>query len=265
MTTDTINSQRLQRVIETIVKSSFAEIDRALTREQLMAVPVGTILKATFKDREEGMAKANCRGYYFGWGCISRINGHICWVDAMCPFDDDNNLYIERSSYSGQMLPGSKNYDCWQLVAFDDVYVTRPTQKELDNFKYWMSYKWGKDRMDEVFSRHLPASTPGTFVETTVKTTVIEQSSENTDVKKKPAYVPFDDETRQLRPFVTKVLVCNGEGTMWIPAVFGCFKDHETARGTHRYYVAVGGNVYSHCIPFQKNRTLNGKYFKADD
>ena len=72
-------------------------------------------------------------------------------------------------------------------------------------------------------------------------------------------YVLFRNEEKQLRPFVTKVLVCDGPGTYWRPAIFGC----KTALDT-RHYVMVGGASYTYCIPYHDNRQHVGNEFNIN-
>ena len=83
------------------------------------------------------------------------------------------------------------------------------------------------------------------------------QSSKNSgDGQKK--IVSFKDDG-QMRPFVTKVLMCKGHGHRWIPAIFGYkgFCDGTDKLG----YVAVGGESYAYCVPYQKNKEYVGKTF----
>ena len=59
-----------------------------------------------------------------------------------------------------------------------------------------------------------------------------------------------------LRPFVSKVLVSNGDGDVWRPAIFGCI----TELGER--YMTVGGQQWKHCIPLKGHRELLGKLFE---
>ena len=59
-----------------------------------------------------------------------------------------------------------------------------------------------------------------------------------------------------LRPFVSKVLVSNGEGDVWHPAIFGCVPELGDR------YMTVGGQQWKHCIPFKGHRELLGKVFE---
>lgn len=63
----------------------------------------------------------------------------------------------------------------------------------------------------------------------------------------------------RFKPFVSKVLVSNGEGDVWRPAVFGCVAD-----GSNRFMI-VGGQEYKYCVLYQKHRDLLGRKFKTGD
>ena len=59
-----------------------------------------------------------------------------------------------------------------------------------------------------------------------------------------------------LRPFVSKVLVSNGDGDVWRPAIFGCVSE------LGNRYMTVGGQLWKHCIPLKGHRELLGKVFE---
>lgn len=91
---------------------------------------------------------------------------------------------------------------------------------------------------------------------------IIDQQQEHkseTAVDDSKCYVMFRNEEKQLRPFVTKVLVCDEPGTYWRPAIFGC----KTALDT-RHYVMVGGASYTYCIPYHDNRQHVGNEFNIN-
>lgn len=60
-----------------------------------------------------------------------------------------------------------------------------------------------------------------------------------------------------MKTFVSKVLVCNGEGKVWRPAVFG----YETKDGR---VCTVGGSMWYYCLDFRNHRDLIGKKFKKE-
>lgn len=59
-----------------------------------------------------------------------------------------------------------------------------------------------------------------------------------------------------LRPFVSKVLVSNGDGDVWHPAIFGCVPELGDR------YMTVGGQQWKHCIPLKGHKELLGKAFE---
>lgn len=64
---------------------------------------------------------------------------------------------------------------------------------------------------------------------------------------------PFDS---SLRPYVSKVLVSNGDGDVWRPAIFGCVPE------LGERYMTVGGQQWKYCIPLKGHRELLGKVFE---
>ena len=59
-----------------------------------------------------------------------------------------------------------------------------------------------------------------------------------------------------LRPYVSKVLVSNGDGDVWRPAIFGCISE------LGERYMTIGGQQWKHCIPLKGHRELLGKEFE---
>ena len=62
----------------------------------------------------------------------------------------------------------------------------------------------------------------------------------------------------KLKPFVTKVLVSNGQNDFWRPAIFGCVIEKEPIRK----YMIVGGETFRYCILYNKFKNLAGKRFE---
>ena len=59
------------------------------------------------------------------------------------------------------------------------------------------------------------------------------------------------------RPFSTKVLVSDGQGDIWRPAIFGCIVDDDVQR-----YMIVGGQKFKYCMPYKQFKNLLGKKFE---
>ena len=59
-----------------------------------------------------------------------------------------------------------------------------------------------------------------------------------------------------LRPYVSKVLVSNGAGDVWRPAIFGCISE------LGERYMTIGGQQWKYCIPLKGHRELLGKEFE---
>ena len=60
-----------------------------------------------------------------------------------------------------------------------------------------------------------------------------------------------------LKPFSTKVLVSDGPGDIWRPAIFGCIVDDDVQR-----YMIVGGQKFRHCVLYKQFRNLLGMKFE---
>ena len=67
--------------------------------------------------------------------------------------------------------------------------------------------------------------------------------------------VIFSDENKQLKPFVTKVLVAVDKHNPLVPAIFGCIVKQKS----NKRYVVVGGNEYKYCFPYKSNQQLIGR------
>lgn len=62
----------------------------------------------------------------------------------------------------------------------------------------------------------------------------------------------------ELVPFRTKVLVSNGNGTLWIPGIYG----FETYEGNEKRYVIVGGQTFKYMKIYKYNKRLLGTRFE---
>jgi hypothetical protein len=82
--------------------------------------------------------------------------------------------------------------------------------------------------------------------------TLMDDVDEEAEVRNKKQ-ASFDS---SLRPFVSKVLVSNGDGDVWRPAIFGCIAE------LGERYMTVGGQQWKYCIPLKGHRELLGKVFE---
>jgi hypothetical protein len=62
----------------------------------------------------------------------------------------------------------------------------------------------------------------------------------------------------ELVPFRTKVLVSNGNGTLWIPGIYG----FETYERNEKRYVIVGGQAFKYMKIYKYNKSLIGTRFE---
>ena len=81
-----------------------------------------------------------------------------------------------------------------------------------------------------------------------------EEEQRKIDIKRREKNTKFMES--KMRPFVTKVLVCNGFGDVWKPAIFGCFVESGCPK-----YMIVGGQRFTYCILYNKYRHLIGRDF----
>ena len=130
------------------------------------------------------------------------------------------------------------------------------TKSEDYFFKEEFKKNGGRQDIEQLWSVKLPksASTSSAHKKTSAKSD--EKAANDIDT-----LVQFYDEERQLKPFVTKVLVANKQTDRLVPAIFGCIieKGIVDVGDTRKRYVMVGGNEYRYCFPYQQNRKHIGE------
>ena len=130
------------------------------------------------------------------------------------------------------------------------------TKSEDYFFKEEFKKNGGRQDIEQLWSVKLPksVSAPSAHKKTSAKSD--EKAANDIDT-----LVQFYDEERQLKPFVTKVLVANEQTDRLVPAIFGCIieKGIVDVGDTRKRYVMVGGNEYRYCFPYQQNRKHIGK------
>ena len=141
------------------------------------------------------------------------------------------------------------NYSDFEMIWY-------ATKSEDYFFKEEFKKNGGRRDIQQLWSVKLPksASTSSAHKKTPAKSD--EKATNNIDT-----LVQFYDEERQLKPFVTKVLVANKQTDSLVPAIFGCIieKGIVDVGDTRKRYVMVGGNEYRYCFPYQQNRKHIGK------
>ena len=130
------------------------------------------------------------------------------------------------------------------------------TKSEDYFFKEEFKKNGGRRDIQQLWSVKLPksVSTSSAHKKTSAKSD--EKATNNIDT-----LVQFYDEERQLKPFVTKVLVANKQTDSLVPAIFGCIIEKGIVNNgdTRKRYVMIGGNEYRYCFPYQQNRKHIGK------
>ena len=246
-----------------IVQSQTKPSYNGLSKEYVKILPVGTPLKGTYKDGS---------GFLFKYVCISKTTGDICWTTACVAFDKDNHIDIETS------FLGYKTGEAYRLTRFENLIVKRMTNEELE--KYHDAIHTG--RIEHLSASDAEHNRIDVLKEADIMFAKLEKSDDIKTVSSivipdkpiiynpyevaqthptLPKYYTDEEEQKYFKPFCTKVLVCNGDG-MWKPAIFGCMSRRMTERGIiHKSYTVVGGNTYTHCIPWKLNKELLGKTF----
>lgn len=138
----------------------------------------------------------------------------------------------------------------WQYTDFDKIWYASKSEDYFFKEEFWKN--GGSRDIKHVWSLILPSRNSKRSMLKSPK--IIRES--------KGKIVQFKDDS-DMRPFVTKVLMCKGHGHRWIPAIFGYkgFCDGTDKLG----YVAVGGESYAYCVPWQKNKEYIGKMFCHSD
>lgn len=247
-----------------IVESQVKHLSKGLSKEYVKTLPVGTPLKGTYRDGS---------GFLFKYVCISKTTGDICWTTACVAFDKDNHIDIETS------FLGYKTGEAYRLTKFENLIVERMTNEELE--KYHDAIK--SNRIEPLGASDAEHNKVESLYEADIPLAKLEKRDGVKEIQPKivipdtpiiynpyevaqthltlPKYYTDEEEQKYFKPFCTKVLVCNGDG-VWTPAIFGCMSRKMTERGIiQKSYTVVGGNTYTHCIPWKLNKELLGETF----
>ena len=168
---------------------------------------------------------------------------------------NDENLHIvpalpykRDEKWWATQIDGNKRE--FSYKEFDKIWYSSKSEDYFFKEEFWKN--GGSRDIKHDWSLVLPSES--------TKRSKLKSSKTVRSSKKK--IVQFKDDS-DMRPFVTKVLMCKGHGHRWIPAIFGYkgFCDSTDKLG----YVAVGGESYAYCVPWQKNKEFIGKMFCHSD
>lgn len=168
---------------------------------------------------------------------------------------NDENLHIvpalpykRDDKWWATQIDGNKRE--FSYKEFDKIWYASKTEDYFFKEDFWKN--GGSRDIKHDWSLVLPSESS--------KRSKLKSSKTVRSSKKK--IVQFKDDS-DMRPFVTKVLMNKGHGHRWIPAIFGYkgFCDGSDKLG----YVAVGGESYAYCVPWQKNKEFIGKMFCHSD
>ena len=219
------------------------EATKKMDFEELLDVKIGTLLFAANEYAD----------YIFRYGGHKRIEGttNVTYQAGGC-LEITHSGAHRRFHASRSSLEDSPYYKP-SVDSFNDLKILRlATDEERDLYQ--------KERMNQI--------------ELSKKIEKIRKANEDADENKKTTELmigtlsdgvaeeasgrnkrraEFDS---YLRPFVSKVLVSNGDGDVWRPAIFGCVPE------LGERYMTVGGQQWKHCIPLKGHRELLGKVFE---
>lgn len=168
---------------------------------------------------------------------------------------NDENLHIvpalpykRDGKWWATQIDGNKKE--FSYKEFDKIWYASKSEDYFFKEEFWKN--GGSRDIKHDWSLVLPSES--------IKRSKLKSSKTVRSSKKK--IVQFKDDS-DMRPFVTKVLMNKGHGHRWIPAIFGYkgFCDGSDKLG----YVAVGGESYAYCVPWQKNKEFIGKMFCHSD
>lgn len=219
------------------------EATKKMDFEELLNVKSGTLLFAANEYAE----------YVFRYGGHKRIEGtmNVTYQAGGCL--EFTHSGAHRRFYASRSSSEDSPYYKPSVDSFNDLKILRlATDEEKDLYQ--------KERMNQI--------------ELSKKIEKIRKANEDADENKKTTELmigtlsdgvaeeasgrnkrraEFDS---YLRPFVSKVLVSNGDGDVWRPAIFGCVPE------LGERYMTVGGQQWKHCIPLKGHRELLGKVFE---
>jgi hypothetical protein len=207
--------------------------------KELLDVKIGTLL---FAANEYADYIFSYGGYKRNYG-ITKVTYQAGGCLEITHSDAHRRFCASRSS--SEDSPYSK----MSVGAFDDLKILRlATDEESDLYQ--------KERIEQIGLAE--------------KMEKIRKANEYADENKKTTEPLIDDVDEEasgrnkkqeefnssLRPFVSKVLVSNGDGDVWRPAIFGCISE------LGERYMTVGGQQWKYCIPLKGHRELLGKVFE---
>ena len=222
------------------------EATKKMDFEEFYHVKIGTLLFATNEYSD----------YVFRNGGCERIEGTMYVMyraEEGCleiTHRDAHKIFHTGISTSEEYFPYSSKPS---VGSFDDLKILRlATDEEIDLYqKERMHQIELAEKMENTRKSNEDADENKKTTELMTKTLIDDVDEEASGRNKRRA--AFDS---SLRPYVSKVLVSNGDGDIWRPAIFGCVPELGDR------YMTVGGQQWKYCIPLKGHRELLGKVFE---
>jgi hypothetical protein len=219
------------------------EATKKMDFKELLDVKIGTMLFAANEYAD----------YIFRYGGHKRIEGttNVTYQAGGCLEITHSGAHrrFHASRSSSEDSPYSKS----SVGSFNNFKILRlATDEESDLYqKERLNQIELAEKMDKIRKANENAEEEKKRTELMIGT-LMDDVDEEAEVRNKKQ-ASFDS---SLRPFVSKVLVSNGDGDVWRPAIFGCIAE------LGERYMTVGGQQWKHCIPLKGHRELLGKVFE---
>ena len=219
------------------------EATKKMDFKELLDVKIGTTLFAANEYAD----------YIFRYGGHKRIEGttNVTYQAGGCLEITHSGAHrrFHASRSSSEDSPYSKS----SVGSFNNFKILRlATDEESDLYqKERLNQIELAEKMDKIRKANENAEEEKKRTELMIGT-LMDDVDEEAEVRNKKQ-TSFDS---SLRPFVSKVLVSNGDGDVWRPAIFGCIAE------LGERYMTVGGQQWKHCIPLKGHRELLGKVFE---
>ena len=219
------------------------EATKKMNFEEFLDVKIGTLM----------FAANNYVDYIFRYGGHNRIEGltNVTYQADGCLEITHSGAY--KRFYASRSSSEDSPYSKPSVGSFDDLKILRlATDEEIDLYQKERMYQIElAEKMENTRKSNEDADenkkTTGLMIGTLPDDADEEASGRNKSL------AVFDS---SLRPYVSKVLVSNGDGDVWRPAIFGCISE------LGERYMTIGGQQWKHCIPLKGHRELLGKVFE---
>lgn len=219
------------------------EATKKMDFKELLDVKIGTMLFAANEYAD----------YIFRYGGHKRIEGttNVTYQAGGCLEITHSGAHrrFHASRSSSEDSPYSKS----SVGSFNNFKILRlATDEESDLYqKERLNQIELAEKMDKIRKANENVEEEKKRTELMIGTLMDDVDEEASGRNKRRA--EFDS---SLRPFVSKVLVSNGDGDVWRPAIFGCVPE------LGERYMTVGGQQWKYCIHLKGHRELLGKVFE---